>query len=111
MIVRYYFPWFLGLSAALNNFTTALPPVKNPEVVEQRPWESGWLTPENSFEFSLECGLLDYSDCSKAQQILKSAGIRIANEILFREQINVRAEFVVLDKTDFATCSISAHGN
>ena len=54
---------------------------------------SGFLAPENVFQFELLCEGEFQDYCDQAKDALKSAGARIASQVLFRQPVTVEVWF------------------
>ena len=57
-----------------------------------------FLPSTEAFLFNVDCNDLVPYKCQQAKLVLKSAGMRIANQLQFRRQIVVNVEFLALGK-------------
>ena len=63
--------------------------------------EFGYLSPQESFKFSFECGIWNETYCASAQESVKEVGMLIANQLLFRIPVQVKFKFENLTNNPF----------
>ena len=74
-------------------------------------WIATMQAPNESFVFNMNCTALNATECYEAEECLKSAGTRIAQQILLRKKVIIDVEFEHMGTKALAVSSTNMRSN